>query len=137
MRASPQQNELQVFLSETLSRGSSDILCRLLLGICGKMKRELIGDAADLLTAILQEAFVQEIDAQLMTALRQDCFLLGDPTRFTVLSVLHRCAQREVNSAVLASLFESIWDLHQVEDSDALPSSESVARLIQQFKHSS
>jgi hypothetical protein len=133
MNATPQHSELQAFLAETLSRGSSDLLCRLLLGVCGKMKRELIGDVADLLTAVLQETFVQEIDAQFMTALRQDCFLLGDPARKAALSVFHRCAQRQVSGSVLASFLEAVWDLHQVEDADALPGSESVARLVIQY----
>jgi hypothetical protein len=133
MNATPQHSELQAFLAETLSRGSSDLLCRLLLGVCGKMKRELIGDVADLLTAVLQETFVQEIDAQFMTALRQDCFLLGDPARKAALSVFHRCAQRQVDGSVLASFLEAMWDLHQVEDADALPGSESVARLVIQY----
>jgi hypothetical protein len=133
VKATPQQSELQTFVSETLSRGSSDILSRLLLGVCGKMKRDLIGDAADLLTVILQETYVQEIDAQLMAALCQDFFLLGDPARKTVLTVFHRCATREVHSAALASFLDTIWELHQVEDTDALPGSESVAKLIVQF----
>jgi hypothetical protein len=97
------------------------------------MKRELIGDVADLLTAILQETFVQEIDAQFMAALWQDYFLLGDPARKTVLTMFHRCAKREVNSSILASFLETVWELHQVEDTDALPNSESVAKLILQF----
>jgi hypothetical protein len=127
----PSQNEsLQSFASEALSRTQGDAINRLLMGCCGKYEYSTIGDAAELLCALVRIGPAAETEANVVAALSQEYFLLGNPAKNATLMILNRCSQNLMSEADLAIYLEGLWHLHQVEDTSALPSSDSVARFL-------
>jgi len=132
------QQQLCTFLSKSTSRTRSDVIQRLLLGSCGKMNRSLIGEGAELLVTILQGADVNDSESAIISALNREVFFLGDSAMDMALSIFRRAARRLVQSKDLAIFLEDVWDLHQVENADALPGSEAVARFLRKhdtFNH--
>jgi len=131
----PNYDELCAFLSDAISRSRLTIIRSLLLGCCGKMNRGLIGDAAELFVAILQVSSIKDAEANIVSALHQDFFLLGDPARNASLAVFGRSTDRTAKSTELASFLEELWELHQVEDAGALPSSDAVAGFLRKYNY--
>jgi len=97
------------------------------------MDRCLILDTAELLTAILQGSAGKNAEGDIVSALHQDSFLLGDQARNTTLSVLGRCAERLMTSTDLTCFLHEFWELHQAEDVDALPNSDSLAQFLRRY----
>jgi len=129
---------VQSFVSECLSRSRADAMRHLVLGSCGKSEYTVIGDIAGLLVAFIRTAPPNEIEPQLVAALRQDDFLLGDPSKNVALSILSRCGINQTNPLCpcdLETFLQDVWRLHQVEDTDALPLSDEVARFLQKYSN--
>jgi hypothetical protein len=132
----PSQNEnLRAFVSEALSRIRMDTISRLLMGCCGRYEYSIMGDAAELLCALSRVGAVGENEASVVAALSQDYFLLGNPAKNATLAILNRCSQNLLTAPELAIFLESLWRLHQVEDtsSSALPGSDSVLRFLRMY----
>jgi len=129
---------LRSFVSESLSRIRGDTISRLVLGTCGKFEYTVIGMVADLFVALIRTTpLSSETEAHLTASLRQEDFLLGDPAKILTLSILSRCGSTQNNnplrSSDLATFLEDVWQLHQVEDTDALPLSDEVARFLRKY----
>lgn len=130
----PSQHEsLRSFVSEALSRSRSDAINRLLMGCCGRYEYSIIGDAAELLCALARIGAAGETEAIVVAALSRDYFLLGDPAKNATLAILNRCSQNLLTAPELAVFLEGLWRLHQVEDTVALPSSDSVRRFLRMY----
>jgi hypothetical protein len=112
-----------------------DTINRLLMGCCGRYEYSIMGDAAELFCALARVGGAIEIEASIVAALSQDYFLLGDPAKNTTLAVLKRCSHSNVYPPELAVFLESLWRLHQVEDTlaTALPGSDSVRRFLRMY----
>jgi hypothetical protein len=96
----------------------------------------MIADVAELLTLLLRHASTSEAETCLAASLRQDYFLLGDRARNVALGILIRSGSVEHNplsSLDLAIFLKDVWQLHQIEDADALPGSDDVDRFIEKF----
>jgi hypothetical protein len=76
-----------------------------------------------------------ENEESVVAALSRDYFLLGDPAKNTTLAILNRCSHNIVSAPELAVFLESMWCLHQVEDTlaTALPGSDSVRRFLRMY----
>jgi hypothetical protein len=132
----PSHNEsLQSFVSETLSRIRMDTVNRLLMGCCGRYEYSIMGDAAELLCALVRVGTARENEESIVAALSRDYFLLGDPAKNTTLAILNRCSHNIVSALELAGFLENLWRLHQVEDTlaTALPGSDSVRRFLRMY----
>jgi hypothetical protein len=112
-----------------------DTINRLLMGCCGRYEYSIMGDAAELLCALARVGAAGETEASVVAALSRDYFLLGDPAKNTTLAILNRCSQNIMSAPELAVFLESLWRLHQVEDTlaTALPGSDSVRRFLLMF----
>jgi len=135
-QSSSHHADLQTFVSESLSRIRADAISRLILGSCGKYDFMLIEDVAELLSLLLRTTSVSEAEPHLVSSLREDHFLLGDPAKNVALTVLTRSGAVELNPispSDLAVFLQEVWKLHRVEDTDALPASDEVARFLQRF----
>lgn len=117
------------YLADSLSGIESDAIARLMLGCCGKYSHGTISSVAKLFLLFLRSDRADK-EARLIASLQTDQFLLGDPARHATLSYL----LRGVNTVDdLVSLLSKIWSLHRVEDMDAMPASDEVARFIQLY----
>jgi hypothetical protein len=106
------------------------------MGSCGKYEYKVIADAADLLALLLRTTSTSETEAYLVASLRQDHFLLGDRARNVALGILIRSSTVQHNpltSSDLALFLKDVWQLHQIEDTDALPGSDEVARFLLKY----
>jgi hypothetical protein len=120
---------------EVLSRVRWNIVTMLLVGACGKMNPSILGDAAVLLSSVLlvKSASFEETESQLVQAVRNDQFLLGNNARSVSLGVLMKCTRNEVTSEEIAVFLGNIWELHQIENSEALEGSDVVARFCRKY----
>jgi hypothetical protein len=94
-----------------------------------------MGDAAELLCALARGGTAGENEASIVAALSRDYFLLGDPAKNATLAILNKCSHNIVSASQLAVFLESLWRLHQVEDTlaMALPGSDSVRRFLRMY----
>ena len=101
---------------------------RLLVGCCGSYSFSVTSEAAELIAALLQSSpsSAADLEAVIASALRQDCFLLGEQSRRVAIVVLSRCAQNQLNASDVRLFMEDLWRLYQVDDKDALPCSDVV-----------
>jgi hypothetical protein len=120
-------------LSASLTRLSPVVIEYLLLGCCGKFERSTVADAAFLLYAMLSKSPVNEVEQQFVTTLNQEVFKLGEPAHQLVLQILGKSAQGQLNSSQLYLFLEDVWDIHQAEDTDALPNSDLVAYFLRKY----
>ena len=107
-----------------------------MLGSCGKYEYEVIADVAELLTLLLRTTSTTETEAYLVSSLRHDHFLLGERARNVALGILMRSGAMQhnpLNISSLALFLQDVWQLHQIENTDALPGSDEVARFL--FKY--
>ena len=110
----------------------------LLRGSCGKFEYTVIPDVANLFVALLRTASPNESEALLTNCLRQlDDFLLGDAAKKVSLSVLSRLSSDNQENPLcvcdLEKFLQDVWQLHRVEDTDALPLSDAVARFLEEY----
>lgn len=127
---------VQSYVSESLCKIRADAIGRLVLGSCGKYEHKVLADVAELLTLLLRTSSTRETEAYLVASLRQDHFLLGDRARNVALGILIRSGvvqQNALSSSDLALFLEDVWQLHQSEDTDALPGSDEVARFVLRY----
>lgn len=70
----------------------------------------------------------------MVTALRQEHFVLGDEAARVAMGVFARCARRYVGHDHLKAFLEEVWTIHRAEDRNALPQSDAVAQLIRAYR---
>lgn len=107
---------------------------RLLVGCCGSYSFSVTSEAAELIAALMQSSpSSADLEAVIASALRQDCFLLGEQSRRVAIVVLSRCAQNQLNASDVRLFMEDLWRLYQVDDKDALPYSDVVAGFVRKY----
>lgn len=124
---------LRSFISEEVARISGETMNLLVLGLCGKFNHDVIDSASLLLHDMLQAVPSTEIETRIVAAFRQDSFILGEPARAATLAVFSRCAQHQINARDLTIFLEQFWELHQVEDAEALPNSDTIIRFLRRY----
>lgn len=115
---------------ESLSRIRYRIVEGLLFGICGAYNHTLIPEAGELMFATLRQTPLVDIESYLTSALQHDWFRLGDEARRATVLFMLNCAQQNGMVSHMSVVLERIWDIHQVNDSDSLPSSDAVQQLL-------
>lgn len=129
--------DLQAFVTQLLLRARPDIIHHLILGVDGKYEYSILPDVAALMSTILSGVSVSEAEPQLVSSLDRH-FLLGDAAKNLVLSfLLGHCEVPMDPIMALSSLtnfLQEVWRMHQVEDAEALPGSDEVARFLQRFR---
>jgi hypothetical protein len=96
----------------------------------------MLQGVAELLTATLNTIPPSELESHLVATLRQDYFLLGDPAKHTTLAFFQRCVQQRLAASDLNGFLDDLWEIHQVEDAESLPTSDVVARFILKYNAS-
>ena len=111
-------------------------------GSCGKFEYTVLGDAANLFVELIRTAPPSEIEPSLITALQQDCFVLGDLAKHTALSILTRCGTNShsqsstaQNAGDLERFLQDLWRLHRVEDTEVIPLSDEVAWFLEKYNN--
>ena len=120
-------------IAGTYASASSLIMKSLVHGCCGRFERSRIPSCVDLLVGMLCVIPVSGIDAEIDIALNQDCFKLGASAVNLTKDVLRRVVQSSLDKPHLTEYLESIWELHQVDEPDALPESDSVFRFLRLY----
>jgi len=119
---------------ENISRIRRGATSRLLMGCCGKFERTLVGPASVLLHTMSKKvASPAEHESDILAALQQGFFLLGDDAKTLTLSVFRRCTDGLLSEADLEMFLDRIWEIHRTDDFSTLPSSDAVARLLAKF----
>jgi hypothetical protein len=85
------------------------------------------------LTSLLTFLPAADAESHVIAALHHDYFLLGDQAKNLTLRVLARSSQRQLSSADLSRFLSDVWELHQVEDAEALPYSDLVMRFFRLY----
>lgn len=93
----------------------------------------MLHDVAALLITVLSTAPPTDIEAHIVAALQSDYFLLGDHARRVTLSILRRCQRRQMSISALGKFLGELWEIHQVEDSESLPTSDIVASFVHKY----
>lgn len=119
-------------MTGSLSRIRGVTTTRIIAGSCNKFQFTAIADAAELLSVLLKSAPRPDVEALIISALQNEHFLLGDPSKNLTVAILKRVAA-DWTAKYLTSYLEEIWELHQVEDTDALPSSDVVAAFLRKY----
>jgi len=134
-QARTQNDDLRAFLLESSLRVRTEAVKRLLVGCCGSYSFSVTSEAAELIAALLQSSpsSAADLEAVIASALRQDCFLLGEQSRRVAIVVLSRCAQNQLNASDVRLFMEDLWRLYQVDDKDALPCSDVVAGFVRKY----
>jgi hypothetical protein len=129
------QNEtLRAFVTDTAVRVRADAISYLLQGCCGRYEYSLIRNVSKLLYLLLIGTAAAETEAYLVTVLRQDFFLLGDESKNVTLHILTGCSNHALSLADLTVFLEDMWEIHQAEDMESLPSSDAVARFARKYR---
>ena len=111
-----------------------DLITTLLVGSCGKLSASNIGQAANLLSAVLtSSSSPEESDVIVIQALTHEGFLLGTDAQFVSLGVLRKVSRNEVVATDLTIFLGDVWELHQVEYSESLQGSDAVARFCRKY----
>lgn len=124
---------IRSFLSECGLLVRNEAIARLLHGCCGKYDSNMLPDVALLLLYILQTTSENDLDGVLSQTLQPDHFFLGYSARNVAFSILAGCARHIVGPHELTCFLEAVWDLHRVDDVEALPVSDKVAYLVQKY----
>lgn len=104
-------------------------------GICGKYHQSLLAPSAKLLYAAVRSFPPNEMHTCLMPAIQQSRFRLGEQAQRVALQVLDGCAQGTVPLSTLNKLVNDVWDLHQVDDCEAIADSDIVTRFTTEKYH--
>ena len=107
----------------------------LLAGVCGKFDVKLLHDVSQLLRATLKTTPPAELEAHLVAALSRDYFLLGDSAKSAAMAFFHKCVLESLEDiSELSRFLDDIWEIHQNEDTEALPTSDVVERFVRKYK---
>jgi hypothetical protein len=128
---------LRLFVTESTERVRDDCLSKLLVGICGKFGYSVLSEASKLFTNLIRMSTASETRNILVASLLKDFFLLGPEAKDVLLIQCLRWNEPSIaiNQEYASSFLEEIWKLHQVEDVDALPTSDEVARFVRYHFH--
>ena len=140
-----------------------EIVCKLMIGICGKYDHTVLDDVTELLILILQSINVAmnngtkisltEMELYLFAPIRQQydqIFLFGDHARQVTQHELFRysklvaasgttCDDEKISSSSPLSdavlFIQDIWQLHQIDDPTMLPGSDGVHYFIAKYSN--
>jgi len=98
-------------------------------GICGRFHHSVLEPSANLLYAAVRSYPPAEMHKCLLPAIQQARFRLGEHAQRVALQVLDGCAQGIIPLSTLRELVDDVWDLHQVDDVEAISDSDIVARF--------
>jgi hypothetical protein len=104
-------------------------------GICGKYHQSLLEPSANLLYTAVRSFPPAEMHTCLLPAIQQSRFRLGEQAQQVSLQVLDGCAQGTAPLSTLRDLVLDVWDLHQVDDVEAIADSDIVARFTAEKYH--
>lgn len=131
---SSQNEEIRTLLTTQISRVGPDVVHRLILGCCGQYELSVIDSVASYFNTLLRTVASAEVEQHMVTALRQEHFVLGDEAARVAMGVFARCARRHVGHEELKVFLTDIWTLHRAEDRNALPQSDVVAQMIRRYR---
>jgi hypothetical protein len=114
------------FLSLKVRRG---VIFEVIDGVCGKFHQTLLELAANLLFSAVRSFPPPEMRACLLPAIEQETFRLGDHAQRVALQVIDGCGKGTVPLESLRDLVVDVWDLHQVDDLEAIANSDMVLRF--------
>ena len=106
---------------------------RLLSAICGKCDVSMLHEIASLLNTMVNTASPSDVEAHVIATLRGDHFRLGEPAKHVTLSILQQCQQHKLSLSLLQTFLHEVWEIHQAEDSESLPTSDVVATFIHKY----
>lgn len=98
-------------------------------GICGSFHQSLLEPSANFLYTAVRSFPPAEMHKCLLPAIQQARFRLGEHAQRVSLQVLDGCAQGTIPLSTLRELVADVWDLHQVDDVEAIADSDIVARF--------
>lgn len=121
---------------DAVNRIRDDCLSRLVVGSCGKYEWNALDSVSNFIILLSRTFNHDDLRTHFASSLQQEHFLLGDTAKLVTLEALLRIAEASNTEAKIDcfSLLCDIWRLHQVEDVDALPESDEVARFIQTYR---
>lgn len=120
------QQPINEILSSKVRRG---VIFEVIYGVCGKFHQTLLELAANLLFSAVRSFPLAEMHACLLPAIEQETFLLGEHAQRVALQVLDGCGKGIVPLKSLRALVVDVWDLHQVDDLEAIANSDMVLRF--------
>jgi hypothetical protein len=131
-----------------------DIICKLMIGTCGKYNYTVLDNIAELLLLLLQsinlnsnnctQSSFMEMELYIFASIRQQydqIFLIGDHARRVCQQVLFRCCNTTLTNTNTNALLEitvllqDIWQLHQIDEPTALPGSDGVYQFIAKYSN--
>ena len=98
-------------------------------GVCEKFHQMLLEPTANLLFSMVCSFPLAEMHACPLPAIEQDTFLLGQHAQRVALQVLGGCGKGIVPLESLRDLIVDVWDLHQVNDHQAIANSDMVLKF--------
>jgi hypothetical protein len=140
----------------------SEVICKLMIGICGKYEYNVLQDVTELLVLLLQSINTamnngtklswMEMELYIFSPIRQQydqIFLFGDHARqvtqrvlfqYLTLAATSGTTYDEETSAISslsdAVLFiQDVWQLHQIDDPTTLPGSDGVHQFISKYSN--
>lgn len=127
LSVSSEHESIKKTMAEALSRDRKGMIIAVVDGICGKYHRSLLELSADLLYTAVRSFPPADMHRCLLPAIQQARFRLGEHAQRVALQVLDGCAQGIIPLSTLKDLVDDVWDLHQVEDVEAIADSDIVA----------
>jgi hypothetical protein len=136
-----------------------EIICKLVIGICGKYEYTVLDKVTELLLLLLQRIHssmtngttlsMMEMELYIFSPIRHQydqIFLFGDHARQVTQRVLfqysalastsgtdHGNSTMSLSDTVM--FVQDIWQLHQIDDPTALPGSDGVNQFIIKYSH--
>jgi hypothetical protein len=116
-------------MTKALSRDRKGMIMAVVDGICGSYHHSLLAPSADLLYTAVRSFPPAEMHICLLPAVQQARFRLGERAQRVALQILDGCSQGIIPLSTLKELVDDVWDLHQVDDVEAIADSDIVARF--------
>lgn len=135
LSVSSEHERVKQIMSESLSRDRRGMIMAAVDGICGKFHQSLLEPSANLLYTAVRSFPPSEMHTCLLPAIQQSRFRLGEHAQRAALQVLDGCAQGTVPLSTLKNLVDDVWDLHQVDDVEAIADSDIVASFTLEKYH--
>lgn len=135
LSVSSEHESIRQKMTEILSRDRRGMIMALVDGICGKYHQSLLEPSANLLYTAVRSVPPVEMHMCLLPAIQQSRFRLGEQAQRVALQVLDGCAQGTVPLSTLRNLVQDVWDLHQVDDVEAIADSDIVTRFTAERYH--
>jgi hypothetical protein len=129
LSSSESHASIQQPMDAILSRFRRGIIFEVIDGVCGKFHKTLLELAANLLFTAVRSLPLAKMRACLLPAIEQETFLLGEHAQRVALHVLDGCGQGVVPLETLRDLVVDVWELHQVDDIEAVAKSDMVLRF--------